>query len=103
MNRKTLDAYELKSLDEIKGRKCYEVLQKSSTPCGICNNDRLCVGAFEEWRYYNPVIDKYLPLKDTLITDSAGRKSTGSKSPSISARSVPRIRSPEIPGYGSFG
>ena len=74
MNRKTLDAYELKSLDEIKGRKCYEVLQKSSTPCGICNNDRLCVGAFEEWRYYNPVIDKYLLLKDTLITDSARKK-----------------------------
>ena len=46
MNRKALDAYELKSLDEIKGRKCYEVLQKSSPPCGICNNDRLCVGAF---------------------------------------------------------
>lgn len=74
MNRKALDAYELKSLEEIKGRKCYEVLQKSSTPCGICNNDRLCVGAFEEWRYYNPVIDKYLLLKDTLIADSARKK-----------------------------
>lgn len=74
MNRKALDAYELKSLEEIKGRKCYEVLQKSSTPCGICNNDRLCVGAFEEWHYYNPVIDKYLLLKDTLIADSARKK-----------------------------
>lgn len=74
MNRKALDAYELKSLEEIKGRKCYEVLQKFSTPCGICNNDRLCVGAFEEWRYYNPVIDKYLLLKDTLIADSARKK-----------------------------
>ena len=28
MNRKTLEAYGLKSLDEIKGRKCYEILQK---------------------------------------------------------------------------
>ena len=35
MNRKTLEAYGLKSLDEIKGRKCYEILQKSSIPCGI--------------------------------------------------------------------
>ena len=34
MNRKTLAAYELESLEEIKGRKCYEVLQKSSIPCG---------------------------------------------------------------------
>ena len=39
--------------------KCYEVLQKSSVPCGMCNNDRLCAGKFVEWRYYNPVIDKY--------------------------------------------
>ena len=36
MNRKTLEAYGLKSLDEIKGRKCYELLQKSAIPCGMC-------------------------------------------------------------------
>ena len=59
MNRKTLEAYGLKSLDEIKGRKCYEILQKSSIPCGMCNNDKICEGFFEEWRHYNSVIDKY--------------------------------------------
>ena len=70
MNRKTLEAYGLKSLDEIKGRKCYEILQKSSIPCGTCNNDKIREGVFEEWRHYNPIIDKYLILKDTLIKDS---------------------------------
>lgn len=69
MNRKTLEAYGLKSLDEIKGRKCYELLQKSAIPCGMCNNDKICEGFFEEWRHYNSVIDKYLILKDTLVED----------------------------------
>ena len=40
----------------------------------MCNNDRLSVGEFEEWHYYNPIIDRYLMLKDTLIEDSANGK-----------------------------
>ena len=74
MNKKTLDAYGFTSVEEIKGKPCYEILQKSSIPCGMCNNDKLCVGAFEEWRYYNPVVDKYLLLKDTLIIDPETQK-----------------------------
>lgn len=74
MNRKVLEAYGLQSIDDVKGMKCYEVLQKSSVPCGMCNNDRLCAGKFVEWRYYNPVIDKYMMLKDTLVEDSVTNK-----------------------------
>ena len=74
LNQKALDAFGLKSLDEIKGKKCYKVLQNSAIPCGVCNNDRLCVGQFEEWRYYNPVIEKYFILKDTLIEDSETKR-----------------------------
>lgn len=74
LNQKALDAFGLKSLDEIKGKKCYEVLQNSAIPCGVCNNDRLCVGQFKEWRYYNPVIEKYFILKDTLIEDSETKR-----------------------------
>ena len=33
----------------------------------MCNNSRLLPGAFDEWRYYNPVLDKYKIIKDTLI------------------------------------
>ena len=54
MNRKTLQAYGLQSLEDAKGKKCYEILQKTLIPCGMCNNDRLSVGEFEEWHYYNP-------------------------------------------------
>lgn len=74
MNRKVLEAYGLQSIDDVKGKKCYEVLQKSSVPCGMCNNDRLCAGKFVEWRYYNPVIDKYMMLKDTLVEDPVTKK-----------------------------
>lgn len=74
MNRKTLQVYGLQSLEDAKGKKCYELLQKTLIPCGMCNNDRLSVGEFEEWHYYNPIIDRYLMLKDTLIEDSAKGK-----------------------------
>ena len=74
MNRKILKVYGLQSLEDAKGKKCYELLQKTSIPCGMCNNDRLSVGKFEEWRHYNPIIDRYLMLKDTLIIDSANGK-----------------------------
>ena len=69
MNHKALKAYGLESIEDIKGRKCYEVLQKASVKCGMCNNSRLLPGAFEEWRYYNPILKKYLLLKDTLLHD----------------------------------
>lgn len=37
MNRKLLEVYGLQSMDDVKGMKCYEVLQKSSVPaaCAI--------------------------------------------------------------------
>lgn len=74
LNQKALDAFGLKSLDEIKGRKCHEVLQGCNFPCGICNNEKLCVGRFVEWRYYNPVVEKYFSLKDTLIEDAETKR-----------------------------
>ena len=40
----------------------------------MCNNSRLLPGAFEEWRYYNPVLDKYMIIKDTLIEGEGNRK-----------------------------
>ncbi len=69
LNRKALDILGLKSLDEVKGKKCYEVLQGFTSPCDFCNNDSLSVGQFKSWRHNNPVIGKYFILKDTLIED----------------------------------
>lgn len=73
MNKKTLEMYNLHSVDELAGKKCYELLQGSNTPCAICNNDELEEGSFKEWQYYNPIVNKYYVLKDTLILDNGRR------------------------------
>lgn len=67
MNQKALAICGLASLEQTKGKKCYEVLQNASVPCEICNNKELVPGQFKEWRYYNPVYDRHTMVKDTLI------------------------------------
>lgn len=75
LNRNAMDTLGIKSIDEIKGRKCHEVLQGSTIPCGLCSNNQLSVGKYVEWRYYNQVIDKHLMVKDTMIEDpDSGKK-----------------------------
>ncbi len=73
MNQKALDAYGFLSLEEVKGKKCYEVLQGCSGPCAICTNEYLQPGYFHEWKYHNPVINKAYALKDTMLTDGKRR------------------------------
>lgn len=75
LNRKAMDTFGLKSIDEIKGRKCYEVLQGSNLPCALCTNNQLSVGNYVEWGYYNHVIDRHLMVKDTMVEDpDTGKK-----------------------------
>lgn len=69
MNKKTRETYGMDSLETLAGKKCYEVLQRSNTPCAICNNQELTEGHFKEWCYYNPVLDKHLSLKDTMVEE----------------------------------
>lgn len=73
MNKKALNIYGFKSVDEVAGKKCYEILQSSSSPCKICNNEDLSVGQFKEWRYFNPILNKHFILKDTIIEDEGRR------------------------------
>ena len=73
VNKKTLELYDLQSVDDIKGKKCYELLQRSLTPCAFCNNDELKEGRFKEWEYLNPVMKRSYILKDTIIRDGDKR------------------------------
>ncbi len=73
MNKKLLELYGFDSLEEIAGKKCYEVLQNCSKPCAICTNHELSVGNFKEWGYYNPILGKQLVLKDAMIVDNGRR------------------------------
>lgn len=73
MNQKTLETFGFHSQDEIVGKKCYEVLHGCSAPCSMCNNCKLEEGSFLEWQCYNPILDKYFELKDTLILEDGRR------------------------------
>lgn len=74
MNKKARAAYGIESVENIKTKKCYEVFQKISIPCGTCNNGELSLEKFIECSYYNPVIDKHMLLKNTLIEDTANKR-----------------------------
>lgn len=67
MNKKALSICGLTSLEQAKGKKCYEVLQNGSAPCEICNNRELVPGQFREWKYFNPVYNRHIMVKDTVI------------------------------------
>ncbi len=73
MNRKALETFGFHSQEEVIGKKCYEVLHGCSTSCSMCNNHKLEEGQFLEWQYYNPSLDKYFEMKNTLIMDEGRR------------------------------
>lgn len=73
MNRFARKVYGVESMEEVQGKKCFEVLMGSSMPCTICNNKKLCPGFFAEEIRYNPIIKKKLALKDTIIEEN-GKK-----------------------------
>lgn len=68
MNKITRDKFGINSLEELKGKKCYEVLQGCKEPCAMCTNHLLKEKEFHEWNYYNPKVNRYYSLKDTLIS-----------------------------------
>lgn len=73
MNKKTRETYGFHSMEEVIGKKCYEVLNGCNAPCAVCNNHELVAGHFREWRYFNPLLHKTLELKDTMMEDNGRR------------------------------
>lgn len=69
MNKKARDMFKVDSLDQLAGKKCYQFLQSSSTPCAFCNNEQIKEGEFHEWHYFNPILKKSYALKDTLVVE----------------------------------
>lgn len=73
MNRRARELHEIEKPDEIKGKKCYEVLAHSSAPCAVCNCNKLKKGFFVEEVRYLPILKKKMALKDTLIEENGKR------------------------------
>ncbi len=47
--------------------KCYRLLQQRDEPCDFCTNHLLSVGRKYSWERYNPYLEAYYALTDTLI------------------------------------
>lgn len=67
LNRAGREALGVPSLDDIRGKKCYEVLHRVKSPCSMCTNALLRPGRFFEWTYFNSNLGRHYSLKDTLI------------------------------------
>ncbi len=67
MNRYAMKTFKIKSEEEYKGKKCYELLQGFRHQCPFCNTEELKEKKFTEWVYKNPVLQELFLLKDTLI------------------------------------
>lgn len=55
------------SHNEYIGKKCYQVLQGVESPCGFCTNDALRPHKFISWEHRNPILNKHLLVKDSLV------------------------------------
>lgn len=73
LNQYGREQFGFSSLDDIVGKPCYQLLQNKSEPCANCTNRHLKAGAFYEWKYHNPLLNKTLALKDTLIEENGRR------------------------------
>lgn len=69
MNQKLRNSMGFHDDEQYIGRMCYEVLQGSSSPCEFCTNCKLQEGEFLTWTHMNPVLNKRVLLKDTLVEE----------------------------------
>ena len=73
MNKKARELYGFKSMEDLAGRRCHELIMGCKEPCAICNNKELMPGYFKEWSYYNPLVGRHFELKDTMLEDGGRR------------------------------
>lgn len=73
MNRKTRELYGIHSMEEVKGKKCYELFFESQNPCTFCNSSQLESGCFLEEMQYHPVFKRSFIRKQTMI-EKGGRR-----------------------------
>lgn len=67
LNRRGMQVFGFTDPEQIKGRKCYEVLQGRQEPCDFCNNHLLTPDSYLEWEIDNELADGHFLLKDRLV------------------------------------
>lgn len=73
MNKAAMEKHGISSIEEVKGKHCYELFRGNSASCAICKGRELTEGKFTEWKYFNPVLGNYVLVFGT-ITEITGRK-----------------------------
>lgn len=58
---------ELFGVQNLTGKKCYQVIQGKEEPCEFCTTPLLVEGSFYTWEHRNPVVNRHYILKDHLI------------------------------------
>ncbi|MBU3819132.1 MAG: EAL domain-containing protein [Candidatus Faecalibacterium intestinavium] len=71
MNRCLREALGIRDHSSYLDQPCYKVLQGRDTPCEFCTNGQLQEGKFYTWVHKNPLLNRRLLLKDSLL-HSAG-------------------------------
>ncbi len=67
MNAAALEMFALSSLDELYGRKCYEVIEGRDSPCAYCSNHVLNFDVVHEHEIYNRLLDKHFLYLDKAL------------------------------------
>lgn len=49
------------------GHKCYKLIQGRDAPCPFCTNSKLRQGEKYCWEFFNPNLQRYVALEDTLV------------------------------------
>lgn len=73
MNARARELYGVTSPEEMKGKKCHELLQGCAQPCAICNNKRLKPDSFIEYERYHPMMGRMFSVKDTMVEENGKR------------------------------
>lgn len=67
LNRSGLQSFGYSDMEEIRGKKCYQVLQNQDKPCEFCTNNRLTEYEYYEWEYDNSITKGHYYIKDKLV------------------------------------
>lgn len=73
MNQYLRDALGYDTHSEYRGKKCYEILHGQEKPCSFCNNKDLKYKKYIAWTYKNPVLNKRLLVKNSLINENGNK------------------------------
>lgn len=68
MTQAAATLYGFEDVQEIYGKKCYELIQGLDTVCPFCTNSKLIPGQPYHWEHYNEKIQMWFDITDILVT-----------------------------------